>query len=204
MAVITISRQFGAGGLTLGRRLAKRLAYRYVDEFMIREVADKIGVSPGAVRAFEKEGSTKLMKFLDKLVSKDFINRVISDRYQTVDEKKYLGVVTAIVRELQEQGDVVIIGRGGQYILKGLDDVWRILLVADWDSRLHMVMDSFGLPEQDAQKFIREKDRIRTNFLSLFAERERHDDPLVYDLVINLERVSMVKAEQMIINLIAP
>jgi cytidylate kinase len=204
MAVITISRQFGAGGLTLGRRLAKRLAYRYVDEFMIREVADKIGVSPEAIRAFEKEGSTKLMKFLDKLVSKDFINRVISDRYQTVDEKKYLGVVTAIVRELHEQGDVVIIGRGGQYILKGLDEVWRMLLVADWDSRLQMVMDSFGLPEQDAEKFIREKDRTRTNFLSLFAEKERHNDPLFYDLVINLERVSMAKAEQMIINLIAP
>ncbi|MEJ2726613.1 MAG: cytidylate kinase family protein, partial [Deltaproteobacteria bacterium] len=137
-------------------------------------------------------------------VSKDFINRVISDRYQTVDEKKYLGVVTAIVRELHEQGDVVIIGRGGQYILKGLDEVWRMLLVADWDSRLQMVMDSFGLPEQDAEKFIREKDRTRTNFLSLFAEKERHNDPLFYDLVINLERVSMAKAEQMIINLIAP
>jgi cytidylate kinase len=203
MAVITISRQIGAGGLTLGRRLAKGLRYRYVDEFMIREVADKIGVSPEDVRAFEKEGSTKLMKFLDKLVSKDFINRVTSDRYKTVDEKKYLGVVTAIIRELYEQGDVVIVGRGGQYILKDLDNVWRILLVADWDTRIKTVMDSFRLSGPDAEKYIREKDRTRTNFLSLFAERERHDDPRSYDLVINMERLSMMKAEEMIINLIS-
>lgn len=187
----------------MGRRLAKWLKYRYVDDFMIREVAEKIGVSPEDIRGFEKDGATKLMKFLDKVVSKDFISRVTSNRYKTVDEKIYVGVVTAIITELQEKGDVVIVGRGGQYILKGLDDVWRILLVAEWDTRIRTVMDTFGLSRPEAEKFVRERDRTRTNFLSFFAERECHDDPRSYDLAINMERVSMGKAEQMIIDLVS-
>ena len=71
MAVITISRQIGAGGWTLGKRLSKRLGYRYVNEGMIIEVARKVGVSSGDVRAFEKEGATKLMRLIDRMVSRN-------------------------------------------------------------------------------------------------------------------------------------
>jgi cytidylate kinase len=203
MAVITISRQIGAGGWALGRRVAKRLAYQYVDEVMIRDVADKIGVSPEDVRAFEKDGATKLMKFLDKVVSKEFISRIISDRYRIVDEEKYVGVATTIIKELYERGNAVIVGRGGQYILKDLPEVWRVLLVADLDTRIHTVMDTFGLSGPDAEKVIRERDRSRTNFLSFFAEKERHNDPHSYDLAINMGCVSMGKAELMIIDLVS-
>jgi cytidylate kinase len=69
MAVITISRQFGAGGTTLGARLSKRLNYRYVNDELIREVARNVGVSSRQVQSFEKRGTSKLMKLLDKIVS---------------------------------------------------------------------------------------------------------------------------------------
>ena len=69
MAVITISRQFGAGGTTLGARLSKRLNYRYVNDELIKEVAKNVGVSSLQVRTFEKRGTSKLRKLLDKIVS---------------------------------------------------------------------------------------------------------------------------------------
>lgn len=203
MAVITISRQIGAGGWTLGERLAERLGYRYVDEVMIREVADKIGVTVEDISAFEKDGATKLMKFLDKMVSRNFINRLISEKYGYVDEERYVGVVAAIIKELHEQGDVVIVGRAGQYILKGQEGVWRILLVDEYKKRLRFVIDNYKLNEAEAERLIKTKDRIRTNFLSFFAEKERHDDPRSYDLAINMENMTFEKAEEVILTLIA-
>ena len=201
MAVITISRQIGAGGWTLGERLAERLGYRYVDEIMIREVADKIGVTVEDISAFEKEGATKLMKFLDKMVSRDFINRLISEKYGYVDEARYVGVVTAIIKELYDQGDVVIVGRAGQYILKDHEGVWRILLVDDFKRRVRFIMENYGMSEPDAERLIKTKDRIRHNFLSFFAEKEDHDDPRSYDLAINMEHMTFEKAEEVILNL---
>lgn len=74
LAVITISRQFGAGGTTLGKRLSKRLGYRYVDDALNKEVAKKVGVSSQQVRTFEKRGTSKLMRILDRVVSPDYID----------------------------------------------------------------------------------------------------------------------------------
>jgi cytidylate kinase len=202
MATVTISRQIGAGGWTLGQRLAKSLGYRYVDEDMIHQVADKVGVSPEDVRAFEKEGATKLMKFLDRVVSKDFIQRLLSDRHVYMDEKRYVGIVTAIIKELQAHGNVVIVGRGGQYVLKDYKDVWRILLVDDPERRILSVMDIHGLKRDEAEKFIRIRDRIRTEFLNFFADVASHDDPRSYDMVINMERVGMERAEDLIKGLV--
>lgn len=203
MAVITISRQIGAGGWTLGERLAEKLSYRYIDEFIISEVAEKIGVTAEAISAFEKEGSTKLMKFLDKVVSKDFISRHISDKYGYVDEEKYVGVVSAIIRELYDQGNAVIVGRAGQFILKEGKDVWRFLLVDELKNRIRFITEKYRVTESDAEKLIKTRDRIRTNFLSFFADKQYHNDPRSYDLVINMEHLTMEKVEKLVLDLIA-
>lgn len=198
MAVITISRQFGAGGWTLGQSLAKSLGYRFVNEDMIKEVASKIGASPDQIVGFEKSGGSKLMKFLDKMVSKDFIDRHITDRYTYVDGKGYVEVVRTIVQDLHDQGNVVIIGRGSQYILKGFKDTWHILLVEDLENRIRFIMEKYGLSRTDAERDIKQRDQSRKDFLGFFSTMGNHDDPIHYDLVLNMNRVSMEKAEELV------
>ena len=203
MAVITISRQFGAGGRTLGERLANRLGYQYINEDMIREVAKKIGVSSKQVRAFEKDGGSRLTKFLDTIVSRAFIDRLVSEKYGFIDEKSYVPVVKTLIQEIYEQGNAIIIGRGSQYILKGHDNTLHVLLVGDLEHRIRFMMDKYKLTETNAQKAIKRADQIRTCFLGLFSDELSHDDPLSYDLVVNMNRVSMDKAEELVVALIS-
>ena len=203
MAVITISRQFGSGGWTLGEKLAKRLEYRYADEDMIREVASKIGASPVQVLAFEKAGGSRLMKFLDKIVSKDFIDRLISERYAYVDERGYVDVVKGIIQDLYWQGNAVIIGRGSQYILKDYQETWHILLVQNLELRIRFVMEKYKLSRDDSERAIKTRDQARNQFLTFFSEKQSHDDPMSYDLVLNMNRITMEKAEGLVTELIA-
>jgi len=203
MAVITISREFGAGGKTLGEIISKKLGYEYVDKEIITKIAEKIKVSSGDVLSYEKYGSTKLTKFLDKIVSSDFIERLISDKYGYMDEERYAEMLKAIIRELYEHGNVVIIGRGSQYILRGYENVWHILLVADNDYRLRFVMDKLNYDEKDALTNIKQEDKIRERFLSHFNNRLSQNDPRLYDLVINMSRISLEKAEEMILKLVS-
>lgn len=203
MGVITISREFGAGGKTLGERISERLAYDYIDKEIITKIAQKIKVSSGDVLAYEKSGSTKLMRFLDKVVSADFIERLISDKYGYMDEERYAEMLKAIIRELYEQGNVVIIGRGSQHILRGYENAWHILLVADNQYRVRFVMDKLKCDEKNAITEIKQEDKIRERFLSHLDDKLSQNDPRLYDLVINMTRVSIEKAEDMVLKLVS-
>ena len=203
MAVVTISRQLGAGGRTLGKKLAKRLGYRYVDKEIIEEVAEKVKVSSAEVRGFEKYGFTGLMEFIDKIVSRDFIIHLITSGHGYLDEKSYVPAVKDIIEHLYLQGNVVIMERGSQYILKGRKKAWHVLLVGDFEHRICAVIDRFHLTRHEAEKALKRADKIRDSFLSLFLDKESHEDPASYDLVLNMNRLSMKKAEEMIVTLIS-
>ncbi|MBI4776610.1 MAG: cytidylate kinase-like family protein [Deltaproteobacteria bacterium] len=201
MAVITISRQFGAGGRDLGERLAKRIGYRLVDEDMLEQVASKAKVSPEGVLSFEKSGGSKLMKFLDSLISKKFIDRVLSEERGYIDADRYVGVVREVILELHKQGDVIILGRGGQYILQNQPNTLHVLLVADRKHREQFLIEKYRVTERVAAQAIAREDRQRTLFLNCFST-ENHDAPLLYDLVINTGRLGMSKTEELIVKLL--
>ena len=203
MAVLSISRQFGAGGWVLGKRLGKRLEYRYVDESMIQEVARKGKISSGRVRVFEKSETSRLLKFLDKMIIADYVDRFVSDKHGRLDEKGYVEMVRSIFNELHEKGDVMIIGRGGQYILKGYPNTYHILLVGDLERRIRFIMETHQLTENRAKTMMKKKEQQRDQVLRLFSDDEFHDDPIHYDLVINTSRVSLKKAEILIFNLVS-
>ena len=75
MSVLCISRQFGAGGKTLGQRLAKRLGWTFVYDEVLDEVAKEAKVSPEWVEAVDKEAGDWLMRFVNSLVASNFIER---------------------------------------------------------------------------------------------------------------------------------
>jgi cytidylate kinase len=204
MATITISRQFGAGGRTLGEKLAKRLGYYYADDVMVKEVAQRMNVSSKAVRGFEKEGASNLMKILNKFISKDYIDRLISDKYGHVYEEKYVESVRSIVRGLHEQGNAVIVGRGSQYILQGEKNAIHVLLVKELDDRIRFIKEKYMMRnEEEVRKIINRADKIRENFLSFFSNSESHDNPLFYDLTLNMNRINMDLGLELIVNLIS-
>ncbi len=203
MTTITISRQFGAGGRTLGEKLAKKLGYYYADDVMVKEVAERMNVNPKEVEGFEKEGASNLMKILDKCLSGDYISRLISEKYGYVYEHKYVDSIRSIVKGLYSKGNVVILGRGGQYILQDEEDVFHILMVGDVDERARFLSKNYEIADEDAaRKTVIRADKLRDNFLNFFTDSENHDDPRVYNFALNMKRVSMDKAVDLVVSMI--
>lgn len=202
MAVITISRQFGAGGTTLGERLAKRLGYRYINDEMVKDVAKNVGVSSGQVRSFEKRGTSKLMKLVDWVVSPDFIERHTSKRDQLTEER-YVEEIKDVIQKLCEKGNAVIIGRGGNYTLRGYPNTIHVLLVGDMEHRIKFLSEKYNMTRSQAERAVKRADMIRQRFLDCFSNQASHDDPLLYTITLNMNFVSMDKAEELIAGLVS-
>jgi cytidylate kinase len=200
MATITISRHLGAGGATLGARLAKRLGYRYVDDELIKEVAEKAGVAPSQVRTFEKTGTSRLMKLLDWVVNPEFIERHISEKGQ-LTEQRYVEEIKEALYKLHRKGNVVIMGRGGNYALRGYEGTLHVLLVADEAHRVNFLCQRYNMTKFEGEKAVIRSDMIRTRFLNCFAPEGNHDDPLLYTIILNMNVVTMDRAEDILVSL---
>ena len=142
------------------------------------------------------------MRFLDTLISKRFVDRLLAEERGYIDTDRYVRIVKEAILELYKQGDVIILGRGGQYILQNQPHVLHVLLVADRRHREEFLMKKYKVTERVAAQAITREDRQRTSFLNCFSQ-EDHDAPLLYDLVANTGRLGMDKTEELLIRLMS-
>ena len=202
MSVITISRQFGAGGKTLGEMISKQLGYTFVDNEIIQLVAKKAKVSTNWVESIEKEAGGKLLKFMSGLVRKSFIDRILSDERGYIDEEIYVDLLHKIISQIAEESNAVILGRGGQYILRDTADVFHILLIADKEDRLRFMETHYDLSPSQALQSVNREDKRRVNLYRKFG-KENYDQPDLYHLVLNMSKLELEDACDLVCDLVS-
>ncbi len=219
MPVVTISSQFGAGARHVGRRIADRLQLQYVDQAVLVDAARQLGVSLTSVARHDERTDSfreRLGHFLqralersatggsvDPLIGAGHLELLLAQSFQEVtegatpsliDDRAYLETITHIITDLGARGDVVIIGRGGQMILRDHPHTAHVQLVADEDLRLQRFKQWEGLADDDvARRRMRDFNRSRTAFHKKFWKVDVWD-PRLYDLVINTTRLTFDEA----------
>jgi cytidylate kinase len=201
MAVITISRQFGAGGITLGKMIADELGYTFADEDIVQMVAKEANVSPHWVETVEKEAGGKLSRIVTRMVSKPLVERILKDERGYIDEELYLDYLVLIIAKIADEGDVVILGRGGQYILDDHPDAYHILLINDIDNRAKFMMEHYDLSQSKAEQVVSREDKRRVNLYRKLGKTD-YDDSSLYHLVLNMGRISLEQALKLVCNLV--
>jgi cytidylate kinase len=196
MAVITISRQFGSGGKTLGKMIADRMGYTFADSDILQEIAKEANVSQHWVESFEKEAGTKLSRIISSMVSQRWLDRILKDERGYLDERIYLDYLVLIIAKMADEGDVVILGRGSQYILNDHPDAFHILLIDEIENRIKFLMEHYDLNEKRATRIITNEDKRRMGLYSRLGKKD-YDSPSLYHLVINMSRFSLEKAAKL-------
>ena len=201
MAVITISRQFGAGGKTLGKMIADKLGYTFADDHIIQMVAEAANVSPHWVESVEREAGGRLSRAITSMVSKRLVDRILKEERGYIDEKLYLDYLVVIIAQIAEEGNVVILGRGSQYILNDHPDAVHVLLINNIENRVKFMMDHYDLSSSRAAQIVGGEDKRRINLYRKLGKTD-YDQPELYDLVINMSRVSLQKASKLVLDLL--
>jgi Cytidylate kinase-like family len=189
MAALTVSRQFGAGGRTLGERLCRRFGFRLVDEFVIDELARKAKVKGDWLTAMEKEASSTILGLISEIVSRGVLYKGPAAPGEEFERKKYRDFLRGVMTAMANEGGYVLLGRGAQIVLRDHPKVFRVLLVAEYEDRVKFMVDRYHLAEEEAKKIIKEKENQREAVASNIFGTDI-DDPKLYHIVLNTSRIS--------------
>jgi len=226
MTVITISRQLGSHGEEVAARVAETLGLRLVDAEAINRAAERAGVPQVALAEWKREGERSLadqvLKALRTMPSA--VPFAFPDAEKGVERagepagltlpfvglfsplappisasvESYVHMVDLVIQGVAREGDVLIMGRGGQVLLRDHPTALHVQIVAPRAYRLQVVMERYGLDKRAAQHRLRASDRARFDYL-----RRYHDadwlDPTLYHLVLNTGRLSVETAADLIV-----
>jgi hypothetical protein len=203
MPVITVSSSFASGGEPFGRALARHLNYDYMDRELVREVARRANVSEEFVRSQEDGKTVALMQTVANVIDKDFIKRIIGYHKKAgyLDPRLYLEKLTEIVLDLARKDNVVIVGRGSHCILQYCKGAYFVRVVAEREDRIKNARSLLSPEVSDVEKAIQEQDVKEKKFMEYFYHTDWMD-PSLFHLSINLSKVSIDKALELVVDLI--
>ena len=201
MAVITISRQFGSGGISIAKIVSEKLGYALYDRRILNLIAEKANVSTHWVEYFEKQVGSKFQKMLRSKSTKNKLETIISKNSGFLNEKIFIKNLIDTIKIIAQKGDAVIVGRGCQYILNRESDVLHILLIARKKDRKEFLVEKYGIEYHHAERVIHDEDLRRHNFYDVLGKTD-YDKPINYTMVVNMSKVSLPSACNLICSLI--
>ena len=179
MAIITISRQMGSWGTEIARGVAEKLCCECADKEMIGAILLRYGMATTLVEKFDE----KKPLFWDSF---------------SAQRKKFLRCIQKAVYDVAAKGRAVIVGRGGQILLKDFPGTLHVRIYAPLHVRLQRLLGSERMEEKQAHWMLRQSDQDSAGYIQSFFNAE-WDDPNLYDLLINTDRLSVATAIQLIV-----
>jgi cytidylate kinase len=131
------------------------------------------------------------------MVSKPLVERILKDERGYIDEKIYLDYLVLIIAQIADEGDVVILGRGSQYILNDHPDAFHLLMIDEFENRVRFLKEHYELSESRAAKVVRGEDKRRKALFQKLGKTD-YDDPFLYHLVLNMSKLSLEEAKKMV------
>jgi len=199
--LITISRQYGAGGSEVARQVAAALGWRVVDNELVEQVAARAGLPPERVAEREERCATfveRLARTLAAATPDVFPPPDSAGTMVDLSETELVKITEAVVREVASRGRVVLVGRAAPAVLARETDALHVKLVAPRAFRLEVATVRLGCPPEKAAQVLDETDKMRGRYIREHYKRN-WDDPVNYHLVINTAAVGFDGATEVIV-----
>jgi Cytidylate kinase-like family len=184
--IVTLSREFGAGGARIAGRVAAELGFQLWDQELVSHVARKAEVEPHVVRDVDER-------------ARDLLEEVIAGALpgQRLSASKYRSLLTRTVSELADRGGAVVVGRGANFLVPA-EKAFRVRVVCPLKKRVGRYAAASQVDAESAERFVTGKDRERERFVHQLCN-ENSADALHYDLIVNTAELNEQAGAQLII-----
>ena len=194
---VCISHATGADGAAVGRAVAERLGFRYIDDEVIAEAAEWAELDPALVADAERR-KPLVARLLGQMAEGGSAQRLSSGEWARTapTEADVRALIGDVLRSFADQGSVVIVSNAASFALAGRE-VLRVLVTASDETRARRVSEASGTDERDASRQVRTEDGARADYLKRFYGVER-ELPTHFDIVINTDALTTEQAADLI------
>jgi cytidylate kinase len=195
---VCISHATGADGAAVGRAVAERLGFQYVDDEVIAEAAEWAEIDPAFVADAERR-KPFVARLLGGVAEGGSAQRLPSGQYaRTAPTDADLRVlITDVLRSFADRGEVVIVSHAASFALSG-GEALRVFVTASDETRARRVSEAMGAGERDGTKQVKREDGARADYLKRFYAVDR-ELPTHFDVVINTDVLTPDKAADVIV-----
>ncbi|MBF0579698.1 cytidylate kinase-like family protein [Erysipelotrichaceae bacterium RD49] len=184
--VITITREFGSGGRTIGRMVANALGYDFYDWNLV----DKIATETGFAKQFIEENGEEQGRFSTMLTSSSFGFNLNEQLFEAQSN---------VIFKLANKGNCVIVGRCADYLLRNDPNTLSCFIYANEESRKNRVVHEYGETDVPIDKRLKDKDKRRKAHYQYFTSR-KWGRSFYYDLCIDTTRIPLDEAASLIVS----
>ena len=190
-SIITVSREFGSGGRSIAKEVAKKLGYEYFDVEMIERIAQTSGLDPEVMENAEEFSARK------SLFGYAFIGRGTKE---TSMENYLWNKQRDMILELAEKGNCVMVGRCADYVLRDSENALHVFVHADMDYRAKRIVRLYGETNETPEKRLTDKDKMRKANYEYYTDRE-WGLAQNYDLTLNSGKLGQERCVDIICGL---
>ncbi len=206
--VITVSREIGSGGRTIGRKLASKLGVRYCDKQLMEALKDKFNLTVSSIEKLKGEKKNWFADFINFAAPVPRTDMIIDGNSKYIQEFRHdvtsddiFKAESEILKGLADEGSCVIAGRSGFYVLRDRSNKLDIFITAPREARIARVMRKQELTEEQAAAVVDSVDQTRENYIKRYTGTSRYD-ARNYDLVINMDSLTEDEAVDLILSYI--
>lgn len=194
--VITIARQYGSGGKTIGEMLADKLGVHFYNKELMKLASEDSGISEALfINADEKVKNTRLFKIAQNVYSGELIPPE-SDDFTSTDN--LFNYQAKIIRKLAEEEACVIVGRCADFVLKDYDNVLSVFVHAPHDFCMEQAAKKHSMSARELDRFIQKTDKHRAEYYKYHTGRE-WTDARNYDLCLDSSKLGFERCVEEII-----
>lgn len=204
--VITISREVGSGGRTIGRKLAAKLGVRFSDKELVDALQKKLNLTESSIEELKGKKKRWLDDFIQMVAPVPMSGMLVDGDSDYISEYNLSLTVNdvfeaekEILNGIADEGSCVIAGRSGFFVLKGRPNKVDILITASRDKRIARIMEKQNLSRQKAEEVIDSVDKARDNYVQRYTGQSRYD-ARNYHIVLNMDYITEDQAVAMILS----
>ena len=190
--IITISREFGSGGRSIGKLVAEKLGYRFFDSELVNKVAQRSGFSPEFIEESGEYASARSSLLFALATASQYSADGLS-----MHDRLYIEQ-TKIIEEITAEGDCVIVGRCADYILRDRKDCLNVFIHADMESRAKRIVERYGECDKSPEKRLTEKDQKRKVYYKNYTGRN-WGQAQNYDICLNSGALGIETCAELIV-----
>ena len=206
--VITINRELGSGGRTVGRKLAEKLNVAFYDKALINELKEKFHLDTEQIEKLKSGKSDWWREFINSALYMGqgmnemwYYNRMTGKEGYLVTSSDMFKLDKEILTKVAEEDSCIVAGRNGFSVFADHPNHLSILIQAPLEYRIQRIMSKQNLSREEAEKVIKKVDEMRENYVKKYTGTSRYDTRN-YDLVINMEGKTEDEAVDLILQYI--